>query len=370
MKSNYSWLDADYLVLLPVAILLGSCAPDIETTPVTTLDDPHWLVQPSGTTQRFQAISIVDRSTVWVSGTGGTYSYTTNGGADWHTSVVTDATTLQFRDVYAVSAQTAFLLSAGTGADSRVYKTVNAGKHWTLLYTNHEPEGFFDCMDFWDSDRGLIYGDSILGQLFLLYTEDGGLNWQRISPSVLPQALPDEGGFAASGTCLITQGEGNAWIGTGASAVAARVLRTSDYGQSWSVSSTPVVSDSNTAGIFSIALLDPQHLAVLGGDLSKPTQHSDNVAVTKDGGLSWKLAGRPVLVGSVYGASYVPGAATPTLVVVGPTGSDFSTDNGESWTHIDSLDYWAVSFLDPHTGWAVGPEGRIAKITAGKSQIP
>lgn len=42
---------------------------------------------------------------------------------------------LQFRDVHAVDAETAYLLSIGSGADSRIYRTDDGGRSWNLQWT-------------------------------------------------------------------------------------------------------------------------------------------------------------------------------------------------------------------------------------------
>lgn len=76
--------------------------------------------QRSGTTNRLQAISPVDDQVAWASGVGGTYVATTDGGRTWLAGVVPGAEALEFRDVEAVSAKEAYLMSAGTGRDSRV----------------------------------------------------------------------------------------------------------------------------------------------------------------------------------------------------------------------------------------------------------
>ena len=85
----------------------------------------------------------------WASGTHGTYLRTTDGGNTWQPAQVPGAEALDFRDVEAFSADLAYLLSAGPGDQSRIYKTTNAGKTWTLQFTNKNPKGFFDCMAFW-----------------------------------------------------------------------------------------------------------------------------------------------------------------------------------------------------------------------------
>ncbi len=344
------------LVLLLFALLTGC------TGRPAAFTNPHWEAQASGTEARLQAVSIVSESVVWASGTGGTYARTTDGGATWHAGTVPGADTLEFRDVHGVDAQTAYLLSAGTGAASRIYKTTDGGATWALLFTNPEPEGFFDCFAFWDATHGLAFSDSIEGRLYLLVTEDGA-TWTRIPPETLPPALPGEGAFAASGTCVVTLAGGHVWFGTGASGVAARVFHSADYGRTWAVSETPLVSDTPTAGSYSLSFRDETHGAVLGGDYARrDTLLARTVATTSDGGATWMLAAPAPLRGAVFGATFVPGAATPTLVAVGPDGSAYSTDNGGKWARLDSVEYWSVAAFAPDAVWAVGPEGRIARL--------
>ena len=52
------------------------------------------------------------------------------------------------------------------------------------------------------------------------------------------------------------------------------------------------------------------------------------------------------------------------VVVTGPGGTAWTPDEGESWQSVPDLTgFWAVAFADEHTGWLVGTEGRIVKIT-------
>ena len=87
----------------------------------------------------------------------------------------------------------------------------------------------------------------------------------------MPLALKGEGAFAASGTCLIVEGERNAWFGTGGATVA-RVFRSTDRGLTWTVHETPVAAGSASAGIFSLAFRDALHGVAVGGDFKAPEQ--------------------------------------------------------------------------------------------------
>jgi photosystem II stability/assembly factor-like uncharacterized protein len=103
-------------------------------------------------------LSIVNGNVVWVSGTGGTFVRTTDGGETWQAGTVAGAEKLDFRDVYAIDGETAYLMSIGKGNESRIYKTTDAGKNWLLEYTEQNPKAFLDCMAFWDATHGIVVG--------------------------------------------------------------------------------------------------------------------------------------------------------------------------------------------------------------------
>jgi photosystem II stability/assembly factor-like uncharacterized protein len=279
----------------------------------------------------------------------------------WHAGVVPGADSLQFRDVEAVSADTAFLMSAGDGELSRIYRTVDAGATWQLQYTNRIAKAFYDCMAFWDSNHGVVMSDEVGGHFPMIATADGGAHWNPVERDALPDALPGEGSFASSGSCVVARAPGRAWIGTGNSS-ATRVLLTTDGGATWSAESTPLPSGEGI-GIGSVAFSDDLHGAVMGGSMLDTSGRGDNVAFTSDGGLSWATATRAPLRSAIYGGSYVPGASVPTLVVVGPGGAAASFDQGRNWIAVDSASYWAVAFASPDAGWAVGPHGVIRRFS-------
>lgn len=328
---------------------------------------PQWRVSPlleaqaSGTNALLIGLDIVDSAVVWASGADGRWARTTDGGATWTGGAVPGADSLQFRDVHAIDARSAYLLSIGNGPQSRIYRTDDAGASWRLQFRNENPRAFFDCFDFWDADHGMAFSDSFDGRFLIIETADGGATWSPIPPGRLPPADSGEGAFAASGTCLVVYGDSAGWVGTGASDGAARVLRTLDRGRTWSVTETPLVRGA-AAGIATLAFRDARNGAALGGDIADPASSTDNVAITNDAGATWRLAGRTPFSGAVYGASWVPGAPAPTLVAVGPKGLGYSLDAGETWTALDTLDHWGVSFVSPDRGWAVGPGGRITRI--------
>ncbi len=190
---------------------------------------PQWTSQTSGVTARLRGVSAVNERVAWASGADSTVLRTTDGGATWRKLSVTSET-LDFRDVDAINPQTAYILSIGNGPASRIYKTTDAGETWTMQFKSDDQKVFLDAMSFWDADHGLVFGDSVDGQLYILLTDNGGRTWTRIPPSSLPPALEGEGAFAASGTNIALFGKTHAWIGTGAGRESACLA----YRGSWS----------------------------------------------------------------------------------------------------------------------------------------
>src|SRR5262249_11353991 len=158
---------------------------------------PKLTPQQSNTTNGLIGISPVNKKVVWASGRFGTFLRTTDGGKNWTVGVVPGAETLQFRDVQGVSDKVAYLLSIGTGTDSRIYKTTDGGQSWTLQFQNQDPDAFYDCFAFWDPNQGFTMADSVHGRFPVIRTLDGK-TWQDIGDR-LPKPRPSEAGIADSG---------------------------------------------------------------------------------------------------------------------------------------------------------------------------
>jgi photosystem II stability/assembly factor-like uncharacterized protein len=319
---------------------------------------PTWTSQVSGVPATLRGVSAASDLVAWASGSGSTVLHTADGGETWQRIAVT-TDRVDFRDVDAIDERTAYLLSIGSGPASRIYKTVDAGATWTLQVSNQDPKVFLDAMTFWDDAHGIVVGDSVDGQFYLLMTGDGGRTWSRVPPNVLPPALPNEGAFAASGTNIAVFGA-DAWVGTGAASTA-RVLHTRDRGRTWTVAETPLRSGAS-AGIFSIAFRDARHGVVVGGDYTKEQDATDNVAVTSDGGATWSLVKDHGLSGFRSVVAYEPGAPA-TLVAVGPRGADWSTDDGRTWTAMEGPGFHTFSFSPTgRVGWAAGGRGALGRL--------
>ena len=338
---------------------------------------PTLTPQNSGTTNGLIAVSPVNPHVVWASGRAGTFVVTTDGGNTWKAGVVPGAETLQFRDVQGVSAKVAYLQSIGDNpTDFRIYKTVDGGSTWTMQFQNQNPGAFYDCFAFWTPNRGISHSDSVNGVFPDLRTTNGK-TWQDISAN-MPPALPGEASFAASGTCVATQGGRNAWIATGGATIA-RILATRDGGDTWNAYNTPLVS-SPSAGGFTVAFRSPWKGIVGGGDLDPTDPNNARTATSSDGGVTWTLTNPPPVTGAIFGLAYAHGAgddgehddhgehdgkSNRTVVVTANAGgAAWTPDEGATWFALPGVTgYWAVAFASPKAGWLVGINGSILKIS-------
>jgi photosystem II stability/assembly factor-like uncharacterized protein len=318
--------------------------------------DYGWELTPTGSAARLRGLSVVSEKVVWTSGSLGTVLRTTNKGATWQSVGPPGTATLQFRDIEAFDRNTALILSIGTGTDSRIYRTTDGGQTWLLVFQNAELNAFYDCMAFFDENRGLALSDPVEGRFRILATNDGGRSWHIVAAE-MPPALPLEFAFAASGQCITTAGGRDAWFGTGGDAIA-RVFHTGDRGESWTVVNTPIRSGPS-AGIFALAFRDPRQGIAAGGDFAMPTASPAALATSRDGGASWQLvAAAPNEYRS--GAHWVTGT---DAIIVGPTGSDVTFDQGRTWQGFDDGSFDTVECAGDFACWASGEQGRVAFLT-------
>jgi photosystem II stability/assembly factor-like uncharacterized protein len=249
------------------------------------------MAQQRPTAESLRGASAVSHDIIWLSGTHGTYLRTTNAGHTWFPAQVPGAEALDFRAVVAFSADEAFLMSSGTGSESRIYHTLDAGQHWNLQLTAANPKSFFDSMIFFDRTHGVVLGDPTpddAGKLhFEIEITEDARSWHGVPPERLPEASAGEAAFAASNTSLAVAGE-NLWFATGGSV--SRVFHSPDRGQTWQVFPTLIVHGPASAGIFSIAFRDALHGVIAGGDYKHPNQDGPNLAFTNDGGQTWTLS--------------------------------------------------------------------------------
>lgn len=323
---------------------------------------PWWVERTSGLDTNLRAVAVGEFQqprhapvpVIWASGSNGVILQSKDEDKTWKQFHILGAEKLDFRGIQAFDAQRAYAMSSGEGDKSRIYETTDGGANWKLEYAGQRKEIFLDALACdGSSPECMALSDPVDGK-FLILTADDGEHWKELPRDNMPAALPNEGAFAASGTCFVYGGPAITFVTGGP---AARVFHSPDRGKSWTVTETPIAHGNASSGIFSIAFHGDQEV-VVGGDYKDPNRPDRVAAYSRDGGKTWTLAVQQP-GGYRSAVAWVDGV---TLAAVGPNGEDVSEDGGVHWEHTDSLNLNALAILDIWHGWAVGPNGTMAQM--------
>lgn len=275
-----------------------------------------------------RGLSVVDDKTAWVSGSKGHVARTTDGGQTWQWQQVKGYEQADFRDIEAFNDQEAIIMSSGTPA--LILKTTDGGGTWQLQYKNEDKAYFLDAMDFTDNKHGFILGDPINQKFLLLETTDAGETWHPFINQ--PNAADGEAAFAASGTCLRTDKN---TIGFVTGGKVARHIAFNLRTQKWNYTALPIKSGKDSQGIFSFN--EPGFIYV-GGDYANP-KATDSTAVWFDTSFTKGKNGWAVSEKNPGYQSCVEYIFDGTNLSTGTSGTNISTDGGQTWRQIDAESY-------------------------------
>jgi len=304
----------------------------------------------SSTHSSLRGLSVVNDQVVWVSGSDGTVGRSLDGGKTWEWIVVPGHEKNDFRDIEAFDKNTAVIMAIATPAI--ILKTRDGGKTWQQVYENNTPGMFLDAMEFWNKDSGIVLGDPINGKFFVARSFDGGDSWHEIPTRELPDADSGEACFASSGTNVRKLKKDEACFISGG-------LRSRLFIRDQRID-LPIVQGRESTGANSIAVQDPQHLIVVGGDFTHDTVTYKNCALTRDGGATWIT---PAVPPHGY-RSCVEYVEKNKLICCGTSGVDISTDGGMTWRLIDTGNFHVCRKAKKgHAVFLAGGNGRVGKLT-------
>jgi photosystem II stability/assembly factor-like uncharacterized protein len=284
------------------------------------------LLQQSKPTS-IRGLSVVDDQTIWISGSKGYISITTDGGKTWNWQQVKGYEQADFRDIEAFSDKEAIIMSSGTPA--LILKTTDGGITWDLKYKNDDKAYFLDAMDFANKKHGFIWGDPINNKFLLLETDDAGNSWHPFKNQ--PDAMPGEAAFAASGTCLRVNSKGGISVVTGGAV--ARCLVTDAPYKKWSIYTLPITHGPASNGAFSISA-DKE--IVVGGNYSKD-KNADSVSCIFQ--VDSKAGFAQIVKGPAGYQSCVEQVNGKIYLSTGTSGSNITIDGGVNWKQFDTVSY-------------------------------
>ncbi len=321
---------------------------------------PRVTAQATGTTASLFGIFPVSDRVVWASGSKGVVLRTLDGGTTWERKMLAGGDSLQFRDIHAMGADSAWALSIGNGAASRIYFTADGGRSWREQFRATDSLSFLDCITMLTPKIGVVFGDAVRGQTQILRTVDGGATWAFLPQSQVPAPLDGEGAYAASGRCVVSTGDRHVFIATGGPG--SRLFTSEDAGAHWTVRPTPFVA-TQSAGTSGVDFRDTRRGIGVAGDMTNLRGDSSRaaVAVTNDGGATWELRTRPPLPGSLTGTAWVTGASGETAVVAGFGGAFATRDGGRSWIVLSTNGHTGIGSFG-RTAWIGGTNGTVLRV--------
>lgn len=361
----------------------------------------QWQVQQSNTTADLHAIHAVSDQIAWASGAQGTVVRTTDGGANWQRcAALPGGEQLDLRGVQGFDATTAVVMSHGKGELSRVYRTTDSCKSWTLVFQNPDPEGVWDSMQFQFHpgkgtekgyySYGVLIGHPVDGEFVIFTSKDHGSTWQALrddeafAPGPPALARPGEYPLAFGNSALTATADQDSFAFVTGGEGGGRLLY--PQGERYDFNYTAMkytfsevqlpITANPSAGAVSVgarrATPDRVDLMIVGGDADHPDV--GNAVFVRHGGPSLKklLAPRAVAAarppsGFRTAVAYDP--AADRWITVGPNGTDVSHDDGRTWTPVSP---GTSDAADANKNWqsmslpfVVGPNGRIGRLHDG-----
>ncbi len=304
---------------------------------------------------------------IWACGSNGVILKSTDSGKSWQQLGIPEGDKLDFRGVRAFGTASAYVMSAGEGEKSRIYKTTDGGATWKMQFTDTRPTFFLDAIVCDGELKCAALSDPVDGKFLIVRTTDGE-TWQIAPGDGMPAAEKDEGSFAASNSSMILErgakGAAGLTFVTGGP-TGSRVFHSPDFGKTWKPTDAPL-GGSATTGIFSI-VRGLGGYAIVGGDYKNIDATERTAAFSSDQGGTYQLSKSQA---SGWRSSVIA-LDGKSLVAVGMNGTDISDDGGRNWkraeaTGFNALD--AISIGKRREVWAVGTGGRVARLARNNQE--
>ncbi len=339
------------LLLICLATICFSCKQDYIARSIEAVNIQKIEVDSTS----IRAIYATNKDALIFAGSRGDIGLTEDGGKTWGIEFITynDSIKPHFRSI-AKTSSSVFVLSVANPA--LLYKISSGQKK--IVYKEEHEKVFYDAMTFLDDKTGIAIGDPINGCTSIIMTHDGGNTWNKIDCSKLPEVKEGEASFAASNTNIAFVNN-TIWVVTGGTR--ARVLKSSDKGETWKIIDTPIIQGDGPQGIYSVDFYNEEIGIIMGGNFSKEDENTANKAITTDGGETWTLVASGKAPNYKSCVQYIPGTNGKEVVAVGKTGVSFSNDGGHTWNDISEDGYFAIQFVDKNTAWLSG-NNKIGKL--------
>lgn len=321
-----------------------------------------WQPIPLPSEASLRGIAVSASGTICVAGNGPQVWISNDRGSTWSKRTPNSSGVTDYRSVAMPIGEVLVVASAGTPAV--ILRSQDLGVTWQTAHDDERAAAFIDSVRFWDTQRGMAFGDPVEGAFWFRVTKDGGKTWSDRGCQIPP--LAGEAGFAASNGSLAMMSPDSILVGLGGreDQGPSRVLHSEDAGRNWGVSEVADMPANASSGIFSVAMGEGGFGVAVGGDYKQTERRIGNIAVTDDQGRSWRLPKGQRPGGFRSSVIFVPakGKARRPMgywLATGPSGTDIS-DDGEDWRTLGGTGYHALCLLPDGTPLASGADGRVA----------
>ncbi len=301
---------------------------------------PFWERQTSPVITSLYSVKAVNQNIVWTAGGNGSASApvvmrTTDGGVNW----LIATGNLSNVDLYCVTALDENRAWVGSG-DGKIFATTDGGANWSQQIYPSPISPFINGLWLFNDGTGYAQGDpASSGRFVVLKTTNFGQTWSHLTSE--PVGTSTEAGWNNS---FWWTSKNFGWFGTNNS----KVWRTTDGGNSWSSAASGAVNS------YGVAFKDSMNGIVV---------HSTGaIRVSVNGGTSWTSATSPTTA-AITGVSFI--RESNFAWIASGTSPFKSTNNGSSWisqaTYPISGTINHISFVDTSNGWAVTSNGEVLR---------
>ena len=304
----------------------------------------------------FRGLSSIDQSVFWVSGSNGTVGMTYNGGKNFKWFTPEGYETRDFRDIEAFNYKTIIIMEAG--APGVILKSDDGGRNWREVFKDDTAGVFLDSMDFskTNPNLGIIVGDPIDGNPYILETNDAGETWSKVSSlKHYPSFNSGEAFFAASGSNVQMLNDSLSIMVTGGTA-SNFIINSNPYFKT----PLPKKHVSGTSGPNGMEYSSYEKYGLIaGGDFTQPSESGDNLIIFELGKNGLPVFSTPLTPPNGY-KSDVALLGNSKAIACGISGVSFSKDKGKTWEEISNAEFHVCE--KPKIGnvaFLAGPNGKI-----------
>jgi photosystem II stability/assembly factor-like uncharacterized protein len=297
--------------------------------------------QKTATRSAFLAVSFADSNRGVAVGKNGIIVCTSNGGSHWqlcNSPISTDLTAVNLIDN----------IGWAIGVQGIIVKTTDYGQSWLLQqsFQNCTLNGILAIT----KTKVIAVGDSGI----ILKTTDGGQNW----------TLQNAGTTKTLYSICVKDTE--YWI----AGESGTLIKSKDGGTHWALDSLFVSNGFySNANFHSIYFAGPQNGLVITEPIAGRSFNSFLTYKTSDGGSNWSIVDLTSSLRYPISAQLLNSNVEIALTT---TGVYKSGNGGLSWDLMSNLltpfPAAAMFFLNPGSGWIVGPSGKILKYTDNSSE--